>query len=173
MRESRGFTLVEVLTVLILISVSVSLLVLVFSRGVDFSLSLEERAERVRRTALLFWDLQRKLFGAEKVYVEGDSVYMVTSGGDYFPGIVRCAYVFRDGKLLYYEDRDVEGDIYGFEGEGKLVGKFRDFRVVAVEGNRELSVYEGLPAMIRVYIDGEVLTFEVSKGLYPSGPRKP
>ncbi|MDQ7039125.1 MAG: prepilin-type N-terminal cleavage/methylation domain-containing protein [Aquificota bacterium] len=173
MRESKGFTLVEVLVVLALFGVSVSLLVIVFSRGVDFSLSLEERSERVRRTALLFWDLQRKFFGAERIYIEGDSVYMVTSGGDYFPGMVRCAYVFRDGNLLYYEDRDVGGDIYGVTGKGKIVGRFRDFRVVAVEGNRELSVYDGLPSRVRVYVDDKVFTFEVSGGRVLSGLRKP
>lgn len=173
MKKSKGFTLTEVLVVLILFSVSVSLLLLVFSRGVSTSLSLEERSERTVLLATLFWDLQRKVFGAERIYVEETSLYMITSGGSYYPGLVRCGYMFRDGTLFYSEDRNVWGEVYNPNGGWVRVGNFRMFRVVAVEGDREFTAYDGLPEKIRVYLDGEVFTFETLRQRIPSGLRKP
>ena len=163
MRSRGGFTLAEVLVVLILLGVSVSLAVFLFSRGVSSSISVEERAKRLSLLATLFWDMERKVFGAERVYVEGDAIYMVTSGGDYFPGIVRCAYVFREGELLYFEDPDLSREIYATEGEGIRIGRFEEFRVVAVEKGREFPAYDGLPDAVRVYVDDLVFTFETLK----------
>ena len=160
MRSGRGFTLTEVLVVLLLFGVSLSLLLFVFSRGVSSSLAVEERSERVSLLASLFWDMERKIFGAERIYIEGDALYMVTSGGSYYPGLVRCAYIFRDGDLLYFEDPDLSKEIYATEGDGIRIGRFERFRVVAVEGNRDLPAYDGLPRFVRVYLDDMVFTFE-------------
>ena len=150
-----------------------SLLLLIFTRGVDSSIGISKEAEKEITLANLFWDLQRKFFGAERVYIRGDEVYMITSGGSYYPGIVRCAYVFDNGKLLYYEEPYTSGDVTSLDMKrAKRVGEFERFRVVAVDGE-EFSAYDGLPDLIRVYLGDVVFVFETLKRRAPSEPHRP
>ena len=157
----RAFTLVEVLVVLTLIGLTFSLLLFVFSRGVDSSLNLSRRGEALSMEARLFWDLQRKILGATRIKVESNNLYMVTSAGDFYPGVVKCAYIYRDGDLYYYEFPYPYGAIDGIEEERLYrLGKVESFEVVAVAGNREERVYEGLPLFVKVRLNGKEFLFE-------------
>lgn len=159
--KRRAFTLVEVLVVLTLIGLTFSLLLLVFSRGVDSSLNVSSRGEWLRMGAQLFWDLQRKVLGATRIKVENNNLYMVTSAGDFYPGVIKCAYIYRDGELYYYEFPYPYGAIDEIE-EDKLyrLGRAKDFEVIAVVGNREEKVYEGLPLFVKVKLNGREFLLE-------------
>jgi len=159
--KSRAFTLIEVLVVLTLIGLTFSVLLLVFSRGVDSSLSLSGSSRSLVERASLFWDLQRKILGANKIEVSGNALYMITSGGTLYEGVVKCAYIFRDGRLFYYEFPYPYGALDEVEEE-KLqeLGKVSEFRVLAVVGNREEKFYEGIPDYIKVHINGEEMVFQ-------------
>lgn len=159
--KRRAFTLVEVLVVLTLIGLTFSLLLLVFSRGVDSSLNVSSRGEGLRMGAQLFWDLQRKVLGATRIKVENNNLYMVTSAGDFYPGVIKCAYIYRDGELYYYEFPYPYGAIDEIE-EDKLyrLGRAKDFEVIAVVGNREEKVYEGLPLFVKVKLNGREFLLE-------------
>ncbi len=159
--KDRAFTLVEVLVVLTLIGLTFSVLLFVFSRGVDSSLNLTGRAERLKLEARLFWDLQRKILGAKRLKVENNNLYLITSAGDFYPGVVKCAYLYRDGELYYYEFPYPYGAIDEVE-EGRLylLGKVENFEVIAVVGNREENTYEGLPLFVKVKLNGREFLLE-------------
>ena len=159
--KDRAFTLVEVLVVLTLIGLTFSVLLLVFSRGADSSLNLTSRAESLKLEARLFWDLQRKILGAKRLRIENDNLYLITSAGDFYPGVVKCAYLYRNGELYYYEFPYPYGAIDEIEEE-KLyrLGRVESFEVIAVVGNREEYTYEGLPLFVKVRLNGKEFLFE-------------
>jgi len=158
--KGRAFTLIEVLIVLTLLGLTFSALLLVFSRGIDSSLRITEDSERLKLKANLFWDLQRKIVGAKRIRVENNNLYMITSGGTIYQGVVKCAYIFKNGKLYYYEFPYPYGAIDEIE-EDKLqkVGEFKSFEVKVKEGNRVLNSYEGLPDEIIVKVGKDEFVF--------------
>lgn len=72
-KKSGGFTLIEVLVVLTLMGLVFSLLVFVFSRATDSSLKVSARSEELKRQASLFWEMERKVIGAKRIRIEGNS----------------------------------------------------------------------------------------------------
>jgi len=156
----RAFTLIEVLVVLTLLGLTFSALLIVFSRGIDSSLRITEESESLKPKASLFWDLQRKIVGAKRLRVENNNLSMITSGGTIYRGVVKCAYVFKDGKLYYYEFPYPYGAIDEIE-EDKLqrVGEFDSFEVQVKEGNRVLNSYDGIPDEIIVKVGKEEFVF--------------
>ncbi len=138
-----------------------SLLSFVFSRGITGSLDLIENSERLKQEALLFWDLQRKILGAKNMLINGESIFMFTSGGTYYEGVVKSAYVFEDGVLYYYEFPYPYGAIDEVE-EDKLIelGRFEEFRIVAIRNNREFEFFSGIPDRVKVIINGKVFVFD-------------
>ncbi len=162
--RGKGFTLPEVLVVLILLGVLFSIVGTVFLRGSDSALSVIERAEKLKLEVSLFWDLQRKIIGSRNLKVEGDAIYMVSSGGSYYPGVVKCAYLFKHGKLYYYEYPYPLGALDEVE-EDKLVliGNFESVTFSAIERDREYETYEGLPDYVKVSVNGKDLIFQTLK----------
>ncbi|RLJ70877.1 prepilin-type N-terminal cleavage/methylation domain-containing protein [Hydrogenivirga caldilitoris] len=157
----RAFTLIEVLVVLTLLGLTFSALLLVFSRGIDSSLGITEESERLKLKASLFWDIQRKITGAKRIRVENNNLYMITSGGTIYRGVVKCAYIFKDGRLYYYEFPYPYGAIDEIE-EDKLqrVATFHDFSIRVYERDREFNTYDGLPDRIKVSVEGNEMLFE-------------
>lgn len=175
-RLNRGFTLLEVLVVLVLVGLTFSTLLLLLRRGVDTGTGITRYSENLISEASLFWDLQRKIFGARKIKVEGNSLYMITTGGNLYPGVVKSAYLFRNGILFYYEFPYPYGALEEVE-EDRLqeVGRFEEFSVRAIERRRELTRYEGLPPYVRVRVNGRDFLFETfaPRAPAPSELRKP
>ncbi|WP_457600652.1 prepilin-type N-terminal cleavage/methylation domain-containing protein [Hydrogenivirga sp.] len=162
MSRGRAFTLIEVLVVLTLLGLTFSILLLVFTRGVDSSLNLSGSSEALRLKASLFWDMQRKLLGARRIRVEDDSIFMVTTGGSFSEGVVKCAYIYRDGRLYYYEFPYPYGAINEID-EDRLyeLGRLDSFTITVREGNREFKTYDGLPQFVEVKVDDESFFFEL------------
>ncbi len=162
MKSGRAFTLIEVLVVLTIMGLVFSVLILVFSRGIDSSLNITQKSEDLKRKAVLFWDLQRKVFGAKEIKIDPKGIYMLTSAGSFNKGVVKCAYIFKDKKLYYYEFPYLLGALDEVD-EDKLieVGRFSRFEVTAWDGRRELRVFDGLPQLVKVYLDDEEFVFEV------------
>ncbi len=59
-------------------------------------------------------------------------MYMITSSGSFYEGVVKCAYFQKNGRL-FDEERAVD------------LGPMDSFEVVAVVGGREEEAFEGLP----------------------------
>ncbi|HIC97802.1 MAG TPA: prepilin-type N-terminal cleavage/methylation domain-containing protein [Aquificaceae bacterium] len=164
MSSNRAFTLVEVLLVLTLLGLTFSTVLFVFLRGIGSSLSVLESSEKLSGEASLFWDLQRKVFGASRIKIENDRLYMITSGGTYYEGVVRCAYFFREGKLYYYEFPYPWGEIDDIE-ESKAfqIATVGSFEVSAVEGDGEERSYDGLPERVVVRIGDTEFIFDTMR----------
>ncbi len=161
-RTKLAFTLVEVLIVLSLLGLTFSILVLVFSRGVDSSLNITEGSESLKREVSLFWDLQRKIVSATRIKVEDGNLYMFTSAGSFNEGVVKCAYIYRDGMLMYYEFPYPYGAIDDVEEEDLInLGRLESFEARAIIGNRELKTYEGLPHYVWVRVNDKEFLYEI------------
>ena len=98
----RAFTLIEVLLALTLMGLFFGLLSYSFYSSLRSSYLLSQSSQLTKEEILLFWDLQRKLIGATDLYLKKDAIFMTTTSGDYYQGIVKCAYVYKDGWLYYY-----------------------------------------------------------------------
>ncbi len=161
MNRSRAFTLPEVLITLTIVGLMLGSLLLVFSRGVNSSLFLTKDSESFKMEVSLFWDLERKILGAKRIRIENNSLYMITSGGSHFPGVVKCAYYLEGDTLHYYEFPYPYGRMEElYEGIDYEVGKVENFRVYASDGKIDQSAYEGLPRYVKVVLNGREFVFE-------------
>ncbi len=162
MKQGRAFTLIEVLLVLTLLGITFSVLLFVFSRGIDSSLSITEGSEKLKAQATLFWDLQRKIFGAKDIKIEPNGIYMLTTAGSFNKGVVKCAYIFEDGKLYYYEFPYPYGTLEEIDRKALMeIGRFESFEVRAWERGREFRTFKGLPKFVKISLEGEEYLFEV------------
>lgn len=161
MKLSKAFTLVEILVVLTLLSVTFSTLLLVFSRGIDSSLNLFSESQKLRSEVLLFWDMERKVLGAKRIKIENDRLYMITSAGSLYEGVVKCAYFLKEGKLYYYEFPYPYGPIDDIEEDKAYeIGLFKEFSIRAIVNSREEVSFDGLPQYVEIIADGRKFLLE-------------
>ncbi|MEN3028100.1 MAG: type II secretion system protein [Aquificaceae bacterium] len=154
----RGFTLLEVLLTISLMGLFFGILSYSFYSSARNSYALLESVELTREEVLLFWNLQRKLTGARELFLRKDGIFMVTSSGDYYQGLVKCAYVYKDGWLYYYEFPYPYGDLTFYEEDRLLkVGKFGEFYFRAFSGGQYLEEFRGIPQWVEVSFEGKSL----------------
>ncbi|AAC07856.1 pilus assembly FimT family protein [Aquifex aeolicus] len=159
----KGFTLVEVLITLAIISLVFSLILISFQRATFFTFGAKKEAERLKSEALLFWELQRSLAGAKKLKInQGKELFLITSGGSLYRGVVKKGFIHKDGWLYLYEFPYPSGSIDFYEEE-KLVklAKLDDFKVFALDSLGKHENYEGLPPFVIVELNSKEFTFKV------------
>ncbi|MFN3471700.1 MAG: prepilin-type N-terminal cleavage/methylation domain-containing protein [Aquificaceae bacterium] len=154
----RAFTLVEVLLVLVLMGLFFGTLSYSFYSSLRSSYLLSQSSQLTKEEILLFWDLQRKLTGATNLYLRKDGLFMITSSGDYHQGMVKCAYIYRDGWLYYYEFPYPYGDIAFYE-EDRLIklGRFKDLSFRVFSNGSYFEEFRGLPQWVEVSFEGKLL----------------
>lgn len=157
----RGFTLLEVLLVITLMGVFFGLLSYSFYSSARNSYLLLESAELTKEENLLFWNLQRKITGAVDLYLRKDALFVITSSGDYYQGMVKCAYLYKDGWLYYYEFPYPYGEITFYE-EDKVIklGRFDEFSFRAYVNGQYLEEFRGVPQWVEVRSGGK--TFKIA-----------
>jgi len=150
----KAFTLVEVLVVLLLLGLLFGLLSYVLKSGTESSLFVVESSQRLRDESLLVWNIQRKLMSAKDAYMEEDKLFLHTYAGDYYEGMVKCAYIFKDGTLYYYEFPYPYGSINFYEEE-KLIklAKFKSFSFLAESAGTTQKTFRGLPEKYHIIIE--------------------
>ena len=160
----KAFTLVEVLVVLALAGLLFGMLSFAFYRASNGSLSLLQLSENVKREAVLYWELERKIIGAKEIHIENDRIYMLTTGGSLYEGVVKCAYFVKDGVLFYYEFPypylsldDIE------ETKAYKVMEVKNFKVRAKIRDSEVKTLIGLPDYVLITIDDRRFTYKVVK----------
>ncbi|NPB07071.1 MAG: type II secretion system protein [Aquificae bacterium] len=163
MSTFKGFTLVEVLLVLTILGLTFSVLLTVFTRSVSFTASAVERSERLRRELTLFWELQRALAGAKELLLrDGRELFLITSGGERYRGVVKRAFIYRNGALYGYEFPYPAGSLdYYEEDELVFIGRFEQFELRAVDAKGSHASYEGLPELVELKLNGKVFTFKI------------
>lgn len=155
----KGFTLLEVLLVLVLMGLLFGMLSYSFYSSVRNSYALLESAELTKEEAMLFWNLQRKLTGATELVLRKEGIFMLTSGGDYHQGLVKCAYIYREGLLYYYEFPYPYGDLTFYEEDKLLrVGRFKNLHFRVFSGGQHFEEFRGLPQWVEIgFEDKKVL----------------
>ncbi|NPA40002.1 MAG: prepilin-type N-terminal cleavage/methylation domain-containing protein [Thermodesulfobacteria bacterium] len=107
-KVERGFTLVEVLVVLILVSLLFSVILLVFKVAGIHGIIYEREAEKLRNEAFLFYELKHQLESSQGIEVKrvGNRVILeiTTPDGESVPGIVDACYIYAN-QTLYYEEK--------------------------------------------------------------------
>jgi len=160
---SEGFTLTEVLVVLAIISLVFSLILISFRRATFFTLDAKEEAEELKSEALIFWELQRSLAGAKRLKVNrGKELFLTTSGGSIYRGIVKKGFIFKEGWLYLYEFPYPSGSLDFYE-EDKLIklSRVKSFKVLALDSRGRHENYEGLPPFVIVELNSKEFTFKV------------
>ena len=100
----KGFTLVEVLVVLILISLLFSFLFIAFFQSVQSSLNIEKSANQIKKQANLYWFLEKLVYTAQNFsIINGTAIYFKGPCGLFHKGIVKCALIYKKPWLYYYE----------------------------------------------------------------------
>lgn len=157
-RNSKAFTLVEVLVVLAVTGLTFSLIATLFYSSTANSLNLIETAQSTKAEATLLWNLQRKISSSQEILLEGNRLHMITGAGDYFEGVVKCSYIFRNGTLFYYEFPYPFGEI-AFVEEDRLIyfGTFKEFKVLASKNQQFYQDYRGKPDYFKIQVNGKVL----------------
>lgn len=145
-KNKKGFTLIEVLIVIVLIGLIYSLLSMIFYSNIGNSLNIISDSEKLKREANFFWNIQRKVASAKEIYLNKGNIYMLTTAGDYYEGLVKSAYIFREGNLYYYEFPYPYGDLRFYE-EDKLnnLGKIDKFQILAYKNENKYDEFTGFP----------------------------
>ena len=161
---SKAFTLLEVLVVITLLALVLSITLVVFWRISSTSAEVSKSSARMEREALLFWDFTRSIFGAGRVAVEnGSSLYLITTGGRFFRGVVWCAYRFENGTLRYYEFPYPPDDWTAVpqNAVGVSLGRFKSVKFSARKGGAFFKSFKGEPEAVEVELNGERFLFAV------------
>ncbi len=160
----RAFTLVEVLLVVSLVGLLFGVVIFSFYRATDSSVTLLTSSELLKQEAILYWELERKILGAKQIHIENDRIYMITTGGNYYSGVVKSAYFVKDKKLYYYEfpypylsiddiDEDAAHEVMSVE----------NFSVSAYNRDSRYKTYTGLPDFVEIRLNGRRLVYKVIK----------
>jgi prepilin-type N-terminal cleavage/methylation domain-containing protein len=161
----KGFTLLEVLVVLVLVGLIFTLVLTVFWRITETSSEVSKRASKLQRETTLYWQLTRSFFGTKRLaVVNGTQIYAITTGGSLFKGTVWCAYLYRNGTLYYYEyPYPPPYSIKEIPREASeiILGKFKSVKFSARKGGIFYSNFEGKPDTVKVELNGESFLFAV------------
>ncbi len=145
---------------LVLLGVVLSTALFVFLRGINSSSTITLKGEKLVEFSNLYWDLTRAFYGAKELaLINGTQLYLITTGGLFYPGVVHSAFIYRNGTLYYYEYPYPYGDIRHVE-EDRLIALYRldSFRMEVIDkGGKPSLNYRGKkPYMMEVNASGEV-----------------
>ncbi len=145
-KDKKGFTLIEVLIVILLIGLIYSILSMIFYSNIGNSLNIISDSEKLKREANFFWNIQRKVASAKEIHLNKGNLYMLTTAGDYYEGLVKSVYILREGNLYYYEFPYPYGDLRFYE-EDKLynLGKVEKFQILAFKNENKYDEFIGFP----------------------------
>jgi prepilin-type N-terminal cleavage/methylation domain-containing protein len=162
----KGFTLLEVLVTLTLLLLLFGIVYTLYWQSVSSSLKISKLSERLRQRATLFWEFTRSLYGAKTMRLEnGTTLYLITTGGQFYRGVVQAAYIYANGTLYYYEFPYPLADITYFPQKGTVketLGKFKTFKIAAYADNKREETLTGtLPRKVQIQIDNDTFCFFV------------
>lgn len=162
-KNKKGFTLIEVLIVIVLIGLIYSLLSMIFYSNIGNSLNIISDSEKLKREANFFWNIQRKVASAKEIYLNKGNIYMLTTAGDYYEGLVKSAYILKEGNLYYYEFPYPYGDLRFYE-EYRLnnVGKVEKFQILAFKNENKYDEFIGFPDYFFVEYNGRKIIVKSS-----------
>ncbi len=159
----KAFTLIEVLVVVILLGVFFSTLAFTFKSIFESSLNISTGSRKLREISSLYWSLSRAIYGAKKLkLVDGRELYLITTGGMFYPGVVKAAYIYKNGTLYYYEFPYPYGNLTAIDlRELKPLYHFSEFAIFGLEKNVEKRDASNRVKTFKIEADG--ISFYVSR----------
>ncbi|WP_297057601.1 prepilin-type N-terminal cleavage/methylation domain-containing protein [Thermosulfurimonas sp.] len=172
-KGDRGFTLLEILVVLLLLSLIFGTVVAVFRSAGRGALTLQQDAEHLYRKILLSYRLRYQIEGLLRSFRlerREDGLYMgfITSVGETYPGVVQVRYRYEDKELFYCEKPYPYGEIFSCdEGQEVSLGIFENFKIKVFYKGRWWSEDEGFfgsPEKVEVNLEGTRMIVSVRVG---------
>ncbi len=160
----RGFTLLEVLITLSLLSLIFIIAFGSYVRIINSSTDAVKRSEALYEELRLFWEFNRAFVGAKRILLKNSrEVYLITSGGSRFKGIVFRAFVSKEDGLYEYEFPYPPKVMRIRIPKEKLslISHLRDVRFFAYLDGQKLDRYEGLPEALLVEMNGREYIFKL------------
>lgn len=158
-KQSKGFTLVEVLVVIVILSLVFSVLSFALYSSIKNSLETSAAAEDLKQKALFFWDTQRKFYTSNYLYLKNNVLTLYNTAG-YNQGLVKSTFFIKDGFLWYYEFPFVYADPSFYDEKNAIkLFKVKDFKMYVVKENQQFFEFQGQPDYLVVEIDGSRMVF--------------
>ncbi len=166
----KGFTLFEILVVLLLVSILFGVVISVVRSVGQGSLVIKEEAEKLREKVYLAYRLKHQLEGLKRNLIlkkDEENFYLafVTSSGEVYPGVVKVRYRFSEGKLFYCESLYTFNDLLSCEKDSEtLVGHFKSFKVKVFYRGRwypEDKDFSGIPEKVKIFLDDTQIIAEI------------
>ncbi len=170
MNQNRGFTLVEVLVVLVLVGLILSTAVFVLWHSLETGLWGVVQAEKTKDLAQTVWFLQNQLEGIYQKFAlrhQGSQILMgfLTTCGEKYPGIVQVRYRVEGGRVYYCESPYPHGELFSCpEGDEHLLLEVSDFEVEAYDNSWQTN-FSGVPQKVRLLINGLPVVAQVGTRL--------
>ncbi len=172
-KRDRGFTLLEVLVVLLLLSLIFGTVVTTFPTAGRGALTLRRDADRLYQRVFLTYRLRHQIEGILRSFrleKREDGLYMgfITSSGETYRGVVQVRYRYDGKELFYCENPYPYGEILSCdEGKEISLGTFEDFRVKVFHGGRwwpEDEGFSGMPEKVEVDLEDTRMIVPVRVG---------
>ena len=153
----KAFTLLEILVVILILSVFFSTLTFLFKSSFDTASEVLTKNRELQRDIDIFWQLTRAIYGAQKLLLHnGSELYLITTGGIFYPGVVKAVYLYKNGTLYYYEFPYPYGSLESYNSsELKALGRFDNFALIALYGNREVKDDQGRATLFKLILDNQ------------------
>lgn len=160
----RAFTLIEVLITLSLISLIFLITFGSYIRIINSSTDAIGRSEELYEELRLFWELNRAFVGAKEIFLkDGKEIYLITSGGERFKGLVFRAFISKEDGIYEYEfpypPRNIRFEVP--EEELVFLSPLRGVKFYAYLGGQKLDSYEGLPDALIAEMNGREYVFKI------------
>lgn len=172
-KNNRGFTLLEILAVLLLLSLIFGTVVTVFRTAGRGALSIRQDAERLYQRVFLTYRLRHQIEGLLRSFrleKREDGLYLgfITSSGETYRGVVQVRYRYSGKELFYCEKPYPHGEILSCDEAREVsLGTFEDFRVKVFSGGRwwpEDEGFQGMPEKIEVDLEDTRIIVPVRVG---------
>ncbi len=169
--KKKGFTLLELLIVLILLSIVFTVVLSVIKSVGQGSIFLKKQAETLKKKAYIYYTLKHQLEDIKRMLVfkkdeEGD-VYLgfITTLGEVYPAVVKVRYRFDKGKLFYCESLYTYDNFLSCENNTEtLLGYFKRFKVrIFYRGKwySEGKSFSGIPEKVEVILGNTPIIAEI------------
>jgi len=161
---NKGFTLIEVLIVLMLISLLFSVVLLVFKVAGIHGIIYEKEAEILRNEAVLFYKLKHQLESSENINLEkrGKEIILkiLTPDGESISGLVDACYIYANNTLYYEEKLNGLKEKDFCTSLKNPIARIRKFKVQIFKAGRtytEDTGFTGIPDKIRLELNNLII----------------
>ncbi len=166
-KNTKAFTLLELIVVITLLSVVFALIGFTFIKNIEGSLDVSKNIHKTISSLSIYNQLEKQIFAKytpknQKTVIKltEDSLSFYTGYPIFYEGFVRAEYKIKNTednmKLLIYEEYPYVDGKLGEDGIKKVVlGKFRDLTIEFIKNKKVYQSFNGnkFPKIIKIKIN--------------------